>query len=55
MSRLTKRETEQLSNGEECIICNYEKSDCNDSCMHEWCKWSEKALKKLKDYEDKQE
>ena len=54
MSRLTKREKAQLSNGEECVICNHEKADCNDSCMYGRCKWNKKAIEKLKAYEDKE-
>lgn len=55
MGRLTKRELIKLKNGEEIVACNYKDEDCNDYCMHGYCRWNDKALKKLKEYEDLEE
>lgn len=54
MERLTKRTMENV-NGKQIVICNHKEEDCNDSCMYGSCKWNEKALKKLKEYEDLEE
>lgn len=55
MERLTKRESANVG-GREYVLCNYKKEDCNDSCMYETnCKWQNKALRKLKEYEDAEE
>lgn len=55
MGRLTERELSE--NGK--VMCYdpvYTGKDlCNDSCMHGTCKWSEQALKKLWDLENKKE
>ena len=48
MERLTEHEL--IDSGEVC--CIHEESDCNDSCMYSTCKWNDKALLKLKEYED---
>lgn len=45
MERLTKE-----SKGD--VLCNYENSDCDDSCMYGTCNWSKKAHERLKEYED---
>lgn len=45
MERLTKQPKDT-------VLCNYEKSDCNDSCMYGTCNWSKKAHERLKEYED---
>ena len=50
MERLTR--TELGPNGE--AVCNYQKEDCNDSCMYGMCKWNKKALLKLWEYENAQ-
>lgn len=55
MERLTKRELIQLKNDKEIVACNYKDEDCDDSCMYGYCKWNDKALKKLKEYEDLEE
>lgn len=54
MQRLTKRELLDVE-GKKIVSCNHKESDCNDSCMYRRCKWNEKALKKLKEYEDAEE
>ena len=54
MERLTKRESANVG-GREYVLCNYKKEDCNDSCMYRRCKWDEKTLRKLKEYEDAEE
>ena len=54
MERLTKRELADVE-GKQIVLCNHKESDCNDSCMYRRCKWNEKALKKLKEYEDAEE
>lgn len=54
MERLTKR-TMENANVKQIVICNHKEEDCNDSCMYGKCKWNEKALKKLKEYEDAEE
>lgn len=55
MERLTKKELLKTQNGKEIIGCNYKDEDCDDSCMYGYCKWNDKALKKLKEYEDMEE
>ena len=56
MKRLTRKDKCKLSHGEEIIICNHDKQDCNDSCMKIIpCKWHTKAIEKLKRYEDLEE
>lgn len=55
MERLTKRELAITTDGREIVVCNHEKQDCNDNCMYGRCRWNNKALEKLKAYEDKQE
>lgn len=56
MERLTKRDKVKLSHGEEIIVCNHSKEDCNDSCMKIIpCKWYDKVQEKLKEYEDAEE
>ena len=55
MERLTKRELIELKNGEKIVGCNSKDEDCNDYCMHGYCRWNDKALKKLKEYEDLEE
>ena len=54
MKRLTKRELSE-NNGKQIVLCNHKEEDCNDSCMHRRCRWNEKALRKLKEYEDLEE
>ena len=54
MERLTKRELAEVK-GKQIVLCNHKESDCNDSCMYRRCKWNEKALQKLKEYEDLEE
>lgn len=39
--------------GEDFVGCDYEKGECNDSCLGGTCKWSKKALKRLAELEDK--
>ena len=48
MERLTRTELED--NG--LVICNCKKEECNDSCMFGMCKWNQKALLKLWEYEN---
>lgn len=55
IERLTKRELIELKNGEKIVGCNSKDEDCNDYCMHGYCRWNDKALKKLKEYEDLEE
>ena len=55
MDRLTRRKKATTTNGKEFVVCEHIESDCNDSCMYGRCKWNEKALNKLKDYEDAEE
>ena len=56
MERLTKREKFDLGNGEEMVLCNYDDSNCNDSCMYvKPCDWMKKAKQKLWDYENAEE
>lgn len=55
MERLTKKELLKKQNGKEIIGCNYKDEDCDDSCMYGYCRWNDKALKKLKEYEDLEE
>ena len=55
MERLTKKALIELKNGEEIVACNYKDEDCNDYCMYGYCKWNDKALKKLKELEDLEE
>lgn len=56
MERLTKREKFDLGNGEELVLCNYDDSNCNDSCMYvKPCDWMAKAKQKLWDYENAKE
>lgn len=46
----------ELKNGEKIVACNYKDEDCNDyCCVHVPCRWNDKALKKLKEYEDLEE
>lgn len=51
MERLTKRKLEEVE-GKQIVLCDHKEEDCNDSCMYRRCKWNEKALRKLKEYED---
>lgn len=56
MERLTKKDKCKLSHGEEIVLCEHSEDDCNDSCMKiKHCKWYEKAMEKLKHYEDLEE
>ena len=56
MGRLTKRELIEHKIGKKIVGCNYKDEDCNDyCCVHVPCKWNDKALKKLKEYEDLEE
>lgn len=56
MERLTKKDKCKLSHGEEIVLCEHSEDDCNDSCMNiKHCKWYEKAMEKLKHYEDLEE
>ena len=56
MERLTRKDKCKLSHGEEIIICNHDKQDCNDSCMKtKLCKWYEKVQEKLWEYENAEE
>lgn len=53
MERLTKRERIKLSNGEQAIICKYDDSNCNDSCMKiQQCNWLLRVKEKLWNYEN---
>ena len=54
MERLTKKGLAD-ANGRQIVLCNHKEEDCNDSCMYRRCKWNEKVLKKLKEYEDLEE
>lgn len=47
MERLTGKE---LAEGT--VICIHDEDDCNDSCMYSRCKWVEKAIVRLKEYEE---
>jgi hypothetical protein len=49
MERLTKPELEKTT---KTVLCNYNEDECNDSCKYGLCIWNEKALHKLKAYED---
>ena len=56
MDRLTRKDKCKLSHGEEIIICNHDKQDCNDSCMRiKPCKWYKKVQEKLWEYENAEE
>lgn len=56
MERLTKRELVEPKIGKKIVGCNYKDEDCNDSCLvHVSCRWNDKALEKLKEYEDLEE
>ena len=56
MERLTKKDKYKLSSGEEIVLCEHLEDDCNDSCMKiRHCTWYEKAMEKLKHYEDLEE
>ena len=55
MERLTKRELIELKDGQKIVACNSKDDECNDYCMHGYCKWNDEALKKLKEYEDLEE
>lgn len=56
MERLTRKDKCKLSHGEEIIICNHDKQDCNDSCMRiKPCKWYKKVQEKLWEYENAEE
>ena len=56
MERLTKRELIEPKIGKKIVGCNYKDEDCNDSCLvHVSCRWNDKALEKLKEYEDLEE
>ena len=56
MERLTRKDKCKLSHGEEIIICNHDKQDCNDSCMRiKPCKWYKKVQEKLQEYENAEE
>lgn len=52
MERLTKRELDETT---KTVLCYYNDTDCNDGCMNGMCKWNDKALLKLKEYEDAEE
>lgn len=52
MDRLTKERLGITKNGKEFVICNHEKSDCNDSCKNLLCEWNEKVQMRLHEYED---
>ena len=54
MERLTRRELADV-NGKQIVLCDSKEEDCNDSCLYRRCKWNEKALRKLKEYEDAEE
>lgn len=51
MDRLTK-ERLGITDGKEFVMCNHEKSDCNDSCQYGVCEWNEKVQMRLHEYED---
>ena len=56
MERLTRKDKCKLSHGEEIIICNHDKQDCNYSCMKiKPCKWNKKVQEKLWEYENAEE
>ena len=56
MERLTKREKFKLDDNEEMVLCNYDDSNCNDSCMYvRPCDWMKKAKQKLWDFENAEE
>lgn len=54
MERLTRRDLADV-NGKQIVLCDSKEEDCNDSCLYRRCKWNEKALRKLKEYEDAEE
>ena len=54
MERLTRRDLADV-NGKQIVLCDSKEEDCNDSCLYRRCKWNEKALQKLKEYEDAEE
>ena len=54
MERLTRRDLADV-NGRQIVLCDSKEEDCNDSCLYRRCKWNEKALRKLKEYEDAEE
>lgn len=54
MERLTRRDLADV-NRKQIVLCNYKEEDCNDFCLYRRCKWNEKALQKLKAYEDAEE
>lgn len=49
MERLTRIELGKTTNT---VLCNHSNADCNDSCQYGLCKWINKALHRLKAYED---
>lgn len=53
--RLTKGLIESTEKGRMIVACNYEDTDCNDSCLYGGykCRWVEKALYRLAELEDK--
>ena len=56
MERLTRKDKCKLSHGEDIVICNHDKQDCNDSCMSiKPCKWYKKVQDKLWEYENLEE
>ena len=54
VERLTRRDLADV-NGRQIVLCDSKEEDCNDSCLYRRCKWNEKALRKLKEYEDAEE
>lgn len=54
MERLTRRDLADV-NGKQIVLCDSKEEDCNDSCLYRRCKWNEKALQKLKEYEEAEE
>lgn len=54
MERLTRRDLADV-NGKQIVLCDSKEEDCNDSCLYRRCKWNEKALRKLKEYEEAEE
>ncbi len=53
--RLTKPYTGKDKRYERNYICNYNASNCNDSCLYGRCKWLDEATRKLAEYEEAEE
>lgn len=51
MKRLTNPRLSETGH----VLCDYVKADCDDNCLYSTCPWREKALLRLKEYEDLEE